>query len=59
VEAAGQEAQPEALRAHDRVEDGPLAQKRAQAAPPRRSSRAERQRANSRSGALRSGHPAA
>jgi fused signal recognition particle receptor len=34
VEAAGQEAQPEALRAHDRVEDGPLAQKRAQAAPP-------------------------
>ena len=33
VEAAVQEAQPEVLRAHDREEDSPLAQKRAQAAP--------------------------
>jgi len=35
VEAAVQEAQPEALRVHDPVEDGPPAQKRAQAAPPK------------------------
>jgi fused signal recognition particle receptor len=33
VEAAVQEVQPEVLRAHDREEDSPLAQKRAQAAP--------------------------
>jgi fused signal recognition particle receptor len=33
VEAAVQEAPPEALRAHDRVEDSPLAQQRVQAAP--------------------------
>ena len=33
VEAAVQEAPPEAPRAHDRVEDSPLAQQRAQAAP--------------------------
>jgi fused signal recognition particle receptor len=41
VEAAVQEAQHEVLRAHDREEDSPLAQKRAQAAPSEAEAEAE------------------
>jgi fused signal recognition particle receptor len=54
-----QEAQPEALRAHDRVEDGPLAQKRAQAAPSEEAAEPSASVPTVGSRALRSGHPAA